>query len=105
MGMDSKKENVAASRPSIPRHSPMPMVDPDLEMPGNTASAWAKPIKMASKNVIFTRFARENRVLHKIQPVAIKNPHTAIGLAKASLSMSLNKIPTTPAGMDPMTNR
>ena len=59
------------------------MVEPDLEIPGNTASACAKPIKMASKNVIFTRSPRANRVLHKIQPVAIKNPHTAIGLAKS----------------------
>ena len=76
------------------------MVDPDLEMPGKMARACAEPIKMASINVIFTRSPPANRVLHKIQPVAIKKPHTAIGLAKASLSVSLNKIPMTPAGME-----
>ena len=51
-GIDSKKENLAASFGGIPKYIHMDIVEPDLEIPGIIAIACAIPTKMEEENPI-----------------------------------------------------
>ena len=48
-GIPNRKENFAASALFQPDNNAVEIVIPDLEKPGITANAWAKPIKKLSE--------------------------------------------------------
>ena len=50
-GTDSRNEKRAAATRSKPRNSPAVIVAPERETPGMSASAWAKPMTIASRRV------------------------------------------------------
>lgn len=51
MGIESMKENLAASLGGIPKYIPTAIVEPDLEIPGMIANACVIPISIEEDNV------------------------------------------------------
>ena len=57
-GIPKRKENLAASPLSQPDIRAVEIVTPDLEIPGNIANAWERPIKKLSENLWFLRLIK-----------------------------------------------
>ena len=71
-GMDRRKENSAALAGSTFDQRPAEMVDPDLEIPGKIAQAWAKPIMRPVFRETSDVPRPANLVESKIRPVPMR---------------------------------
>ena len=76
-GIPSKKENFAASTRFHPSKRAIVIVIPDLEIPGNIAKDWAKPIrklfwKQWFSNEIFLFFVNCDKYINKAVRIEVK---------------------------------
>ncbi len=92
-GTDIRNENSAASSDSTPNQSAATTVDPEREMPGKSANAWATPMSTATPGPR----AHENgagarriaaRALHSTPPVTRNATPAAAGVSNAASTTS-----------------
>ena len=100
IGIDNKNENLDAVFVSNPENNPADIVDPDLDIPGNTATAWNNPItKLFFKfNSLLLFFA--NLVKNNTKLVIINAMPTNKILENNPSNLSFIKKPINAAGID-----
>jgi len=101
-GIAIKKENLAEDFLSKFLINPPDIVEPDLEIPGNRARTWNRPISRASihdKSRNLRERLPSNSPRNNKRDVINKEIAVAVGLLKTNLNSLLNKIPTNPAGI------
>jgi hypothetical protein len=100
-GMERRKENSAALFLEIARNRPIPIVQPDLDIPGIMAIAWAHPIIKEKKMDRSPEDSFVNLVSHKNKPVRMSIRPTTGTFEKMSSNLFSNINPTTAAGIEP----
>jgi hypothetical protein len=101
-GKDSKKENLNDSSGLTFENSPVDMVIPEREMPGNTANIWLTPIIMADNSLTFLSLLLTILVKRRINPViprkiptiGISVKHCSIWVLKITAKSTIGIVPT-----------
>ena len=95
-GIESKKENFAASLGAIPKYTDIVIVAPDLEIPGIIASAWATPTAKDEKKECFFWLwlnFEDSRRIHPVNNSAEPTYFTISKMQEDNLSfLSLQKL-------------
>ena len=102
IGVDNRKENLAALILFKPLYNPALMLIPDLEKPGITANAWDKPITTESLKLTCSIFFLPLNVLsaqYKIAPAIIKVMAINKGERKMVSAFFSNSRPKITPGM------
>ena len=104
IGIDNRKENLAALGADKPIKIPIQIVAPDLDMPGIIAAACANPISNPINKVNFTFLLTINFDVISIIPVQINDNETNRISSNINDIESLKSRPTKRAGIVPNTN-